>query len=897
MSTSSFSLTVQELRSGIVHDGIRVRWYMSIKDLKDFLPYPSRLQELYLGTSAVPLKNTTTLHDLGIEKDGHVLRLALIGGGCGGGGGGGAAASATSTPAKATPTQLISTPTMTMTAIDKDKKEDEEVVAMMADVKSGIALNKYPVKTDVLDCSGGVYFMRNSAGQKCAVFKPSDEEQGMPNNYKGYSSGFGLRAACTPGNGCLRECAAYLMDVNHFASVPPTSLVHLEHPSFSYPRSRISGKTSTTFPKLGSLQSFVQSDAQFEDIGHSLFSDFEVQKIALFDMRILNCDRNASNILVKRKIPQPSSSSSGESSSNGNSPCPSPMRVFKARSASISSVSSDDIFEYESGVAGGRMFGAPSGGDGEDFLGTDRGVGARSPSFSFFMGAHAGKQQHNRDQFSLIPIDHGYCMPTTLSIGEWDWAWFNLPHVKRAVHPEIRNYMLSLDFDVIASKLSTELAFPEESLFLLRLSHHLIVGGIKAGLSLHEIASLMVRVEEDQPSALERAATEAEDNAYRAIEMRSGRQQAPLALKVKNDLPRPSVIVTVNNELVIQTTSLDEGEGATTSATGSPTSLSGFVSSSSEGASFSPPTERNKPNSLMTGIFGNVLNGEALRSIRSLDQPLPAHGLSLLDPTSPKSSPSLRSRVMSEKLPPPALSFSFSPSSKQNDPQQQLCVSPLGSSKLIRSVASEEFDVIGNITIPPTNRRSPSSSSSSSSVSSSGKRHVRRTHRHERLFSSSSPKNNNCAAEDADAELTIDSKTGRPVDTGESRSSSSCSSNNNSSNSDGSSSNSDTEKPTEEEKKQLLPHKQQPSSKTKQSKQRVGAPITLARVSSFSAFNSAPIYDVDLTNERRLSKLHREKRRSNAHALQPAAFLALKTQFAEERIAVLLSQHARKLSF
>jgi hypothetical protein len=39
----------------------------------------------------------------------------------------------------------------------------------------------------------------------------------------------------------------------------------------------------------------------FEDIGPSILSDFEVQKIALLDLRLLNCDRNSSNILIKKK--------------------------------------------------------------------------------------------------------------------------------------------------------------------------------------------------------------------------------------------------------------------------------------------------------------------------------------------------------------------------------------------------------------------------------------------------------------------------------------------------------------------------------------------------------------------------------------------------------------------
>ena len=37
------------------------------------------------------------------------------------------------------------------------------------------------------------------------------------------------------------------------------------------------------------------------DISYTLFSDFEVQKIALLDLRILNDDRNDENILYFKK--------------------------------------------------------------------------------------------------------------------------------------------------------------------------------------------------------------------------------------------------------------------------------------------------------------------------------------------------------------------------------------------------------------------------------------------------------------------------------------------------------------------------------------------------------------------------------------------------------------------
>lgn len=53
--------------------------------------------------------------------------------------------------------------------------------------------------------------------------------------------------------------------------------------------------------KIGSLQRLVPNDGCVEDISCSKFSDFEVQKIALLDLRILNDDRHEGNILFRRE--------------------------------------------------------------------------------------------------------------------------------------------------------------------------------------------------------------------------------------------------------------------------------------------------------------------------------------------------------------------------------------------------------------------------------------------------------------------------------------------------------------------------------------------------------------------------------------------------------------------
>ena len=52
---------------------------------------------------------------------------------------------------------------------------------------------------------------------------------------------------------------------------------------------------------MGSLQAFVQSEGPIENFSSDLFDKDEVHKIAILDLRILNLDRNASNILVKKQ--------------------------------------------------------------------------------------------------------------------------------------------------------------------------------------------------------------------------------------------------------------------------------------------------------------------------------------------------------------------------------------------------------------------------------------------------------------------------------------------------------------------------------------------------------------------------------------------------------------------
>lgn len=148
--------------------------------------------------------------------------------------------------------------------------------------------------------SGGSYFLSNAAGKNVAVLKPADEEPfgvACPRHMGTSPDGFGLRRGIRPGEGAVREVAAYVLDHDHFSGVPPTAMVSLQ--SHLLPNS-FPGASNAKGVKVGSLQQFIHSDTDCEEQGPSAFSVKEVHKIAVLDIRLCNADRNGSNILAKR---------------------------------------------------------------------------------------------------------------------------------------------------------------------------------------------------------------------------------------------------------------------------------------------------------------------------------------------------------------------------------------------------------------------------------------------------------------------------------------------------------------------------------------------------------------------------------------------------------------------
>lgn len=190
---------------------------------------------------------------------------------------------------------------------------------VIQECRRGLALGYKPEL--VLDGSGGTYFLHDARKIPAAIFKPADEEPYAENNPRGYVGAGGmLREGIAPGQACLREVAAYMLDHGNFCSVPATTLVEARHAAFHVNGTRLNvsqggasiGSHSLTphkntsssrrgATKVGSLQVFIKAECTMDDLSPSKIHKDEIHKIALLDMRLMNADRNAANLLCRRR--------------------------------------------------------------------------------------------------------------------------------------------------------------------------------------------------------------------------------------------------------------------------------------------------------------------------------------------------------------------------------------------------------------------------------------------------------------------------------------------------------------------------------------------------------------------------------------------------------------------
>lgn len=302
---------------------LKMKTWSTIKDVKDTLQkqlhVPQSAQLIYFGplmASGVALPNRRTLGDAGVYRSGETLLLKIKGEG---------------------------TVTSTITMLSEGKNDvcispsllDVTPKNLRRTVQQARRALTLGLKPDlVLDGSGGTYFLRDARKAPVAVFKPADEEPYAENNPRGYvqtcrtdeddlENSTSMREGIKPGEACVREVAAFLLDHDSFSGIPMTTLAEARHPTFNYNGSMLKltqggaavGRHSLQFgstppegflsKKVGSWQEFVPTDCSMDDLSPSKLSVDEVHKIAILDIRIMNADRNSANLLCRRKREDP----------------------------------------------------------------------------------------------------------------------------------------------------------------------------------------------------------------------------------------------------------------------------------------------------------------------------------------------------------------------------------------------------------------------------------------------------------------------------------------------------------------------------------------------------------------------------------------------------------------
>ncbi|KAK9724819.1 hypothetical protein RND81_05G100600 [Saponaria officinalis] len=126
---------------------------------------------------------------------------------------------------------------------------------------------------------------------------------------------------------------------------------------------------------------------------------------------------------------------------------------------------------------------------------------------------HAGNILVTKDsqgQISLIPIDHGYCLPSKLEDCTFDWLYW--PQARHPFSPETISYIKSLDAEEDIKLLKLHgWDLPPECARLFRVSTMLLKKGAERGLTPFAIGSIMCRETLKKESVIELIVREAEE--------------------------------------------------------------------------------------------------------------------------------------------------------------------------------------------------------------------------------------------------------------------------------------------------------------------------------------------------------------------------------------------------
>mmetsp|Transcript_34762 Transcript_34762/g.88019 ORF Transcript_34762/g.88019 Transcript_34762/m.88019 type:complete len:786 (-) Transcript_34762:2790-5147(-) len=331
---------------------------------------------------------------------------------------------------------------------------------------------------------GGTYFFTNENGRKVAIMKPCDEEPLAPNNPKGYVGRAlgdpGWKPTVRVGEAAMREVAAYLLDQDGFAKVPTSVLVRARHPVFCY-NSRMSSVRASSLDLAGhpDLMSAIAANAAAAAAGDAAVLEeppgvLPMKLGSLQEFVYHECDTTEMG----------------------------PSR-FSARD--VHRIGILDIRLFNTDRHAGNML-----------VRTARSAADSSSNLNLL-------RMDITNQYELIPIDHGFCLPETLEAPYFEWLHW--PQAQLPFSEDELAYIARIDVDADKELLRKELPnLRPECLRVMELSTRMLQRCAEAGLTLYEIGSILTRPYEgcdEDPSDLEKlaAAAKAEVEAMSAEEI------------------------------------------------------------------------------------------------------------------------------------------------------------------------------------------------------------------------------------------------------------------------------------------------------------------------------------------------------------------------------------------
>jgi hypothetical protein len=326
----------------------------------------------------------------------------------------------------------------------------------------------------------------------------------------GSLSSKGFREGVMVGEASIRESAAYLLDHHGFSGVPCTDLALCQHPALNSNGGgehdvsdtaeetrkpgtpivntlRVRSPRGRTTVKLGSFQAYKDHDGDVDDVPPALLSQFpvdEVHKIAVLDVRLFNTDRHGGNILWVRRRDE--EGEGGDKTEDGPQVTPSSSPAERLAPLDGDRAGPPAKVQVWRGRSMPRMLAI-------------RELPSSPPS-------QPVKTHKRPGAITLIPIDHGYTLPSTLS--EAEFVWLSWPQAKQPMSRRTLDYIRSLDAERDVRLLQDKFGptIRPEVLRVLRISTMWLKKGAEAGLSLFDIGNALCRPMDrpSLPSALER---------------------------------------------------------------------------------------------------------------------------------------------------------------------------------------------------------------------------------------------------------------------------------------------------------------------------------------------------------------------------------------------------------